>query len=462
MRKPTLGIAEDGLPTVQRFYAMLTIAISLTLAVMDAAIANVALPIIANDFQTSASNAIWIVNGYQLAVVVSLIPLSRLGEIYGYRTVYRYGLMLFTLASLGCVFAPTLELLTLARVLQGFGAAGLMSVNTALIRYIVPRSKLGSALGFNALIVAMAATVGPSLAGGILTIASWPWLFAINLPLGIVAIMLAARNLPDSDRSVHPFDKVSALLSAAMIGLTITAIESIGRENNLLLVGGQLVLALSAVVLLVRREAAAASPLFPFDLMRIPVFSLSLATSIASFTTQMLAFVSLPFLFHRELALTPAEVGLLMTPWPLATGVMAMVAGRLSDRVSPAILGGIGLLLLALGMFALTQLAPVSTMADIAWRMALCGAGFGLFQTPNNRLLVTSAPRQRSGAASGMLGTARLIGQASGTALVAMLLGRFEMQGGYFALYLGCATATLACVMSFTRQAFHPSVAEKH
>lgn len=460
MRKPALGIAEDGLPATQRFYAMLTIAISLTLAVMDAAIANVALPIIANDFHASAASAIWIVNGYQLAVVVSLIPLSRLGEIYSYRSVYRYGLVLFTLASLGCVFAPSLELLTLARVLQGFGAAGLMSVNTALIRYIVPRSKLGGALGFNALIVAMAATVGPSLAGGILTVANWPWLFAINLPLGIVAIALAARNLPDSDRSVHPFDKVSALLSAAMIGLTITGIESIGRENNLL-VGGQLLLALLAVVLLVRREAAAASPLFPFDLLRIPVFSLSLATSIASFTTQMLAFVSLPFLFHRELALTPAEVGLLMTPWPLATGLMAMVAGRLSDRVSPAILGGVGLLLLALGMFALTQVSPVSAMADIAWRMALCGAGFGLFQTPNNRLLVTSAPRQRSGAASGMLGTARLIGQASGTALVAMLLGRFEMQGGYFALYLGCATATLACVMSFTRQAFNPSVAEK-
>ncbi|MCW2473342.1 MFS transporter [Candidatus Symbiopectobacterium sp. NZEC151] len=461
MRTAAPGITEDGLPTPQRHYAMLTIAISITLAVMDAVVANVALPVIATDFNISAASAIWIVNGYQLAVVVCLIPFARLGEIYGYRTVYMYGLTLFILSSLACMLANSMPLLTLARVVQGIGAAGLMSVNTALIRYIVPRAKLGGAIGINALVVAMAATVGPTLAGGILSVASWPWLFAINLPLGLAAIVLAMRSLPDNDRSQQPFDSVSALLSALMIGLAITAIESIGHKSNAVLIGGQLGLALVATILLVRREASATAPLFPFDLLRIPVFSLSLATSIASFTTQMLAFVSLPFLFHHELALTPAEVGLMMTPWPLATGVMAMVAGRLSDRMSPAILGGVGLLLLAVGMLALSQLSPVTTLADIAWRMALCGAGFGLFQSPNNRLLVTSAPRQRSGAAGGMLGTARLIGQSSGTALVGMLLARFDMQGGYYALYMGCGTAALACLLSFTRQAFNPSVADK-
>ncbi|MFT8212333.1 MAG: MFS transporter [Symbiopectobacterium sp.] len=143
MRIAAPGITEDGLPTPQRYYAMLTIAISITLAVMDAVVANVALPVIATDFTISAASAIWIVNGYQLAVVVCLIPFARLDEIYGYRTVYMYGLTMFIVSSLACMLANSMPMLTLARVAQGIGAAGLMSVNTALIRYIVPRAKLG-------------------------------------------------------------------------------------------------------------------------------------------------------------------------------------------------------------------------------------------------------------------------------------------------------------------------------
>lgn len=458
LTRPASRVAEDGLPVPQRYFAMFTIAIGLLLSVVDAAIANVALPIIASDFQTEAASAIWIVNGYQLAVVVCLIPFSRLGEIYGYRTVYCCGLVGFTLASLVCVLSTSMEMLTLARIIQGVGAAGLMSVNTALIRYIVPFSKLGGAIGLNALMVSVAATIGPSLAGGILSVASWPWLFAINLPLGVIAILLAARNLPDSDRSDRPFDIVSTLLSALMIGLTITAIESIGHGVNALLAAGQGVLAALAAYLLVRREAALPSPLFPFDLLRIPVFSLSLLTSISSFTAQMLALVALPFLFHYEMGMSPARIGLLMTPWSLATGLTALAAGRLSDRFSPAILGGVGLMMLACGMLALSLLTPDAGMWDIIWRMLLCGAGFGLFQSPNNRLIVTSAPRQRSGAASGMLGTARLVGQSTGTAFVALFLARFEMQGSHYALYMGCATAVFACAMSFSRQLFRPSM----
>jgi DHA2 family multidrug resistance protein-like MFS transporter len=456
----TPKIAEDGLPVPKRHYAMFTIAIGLILSVMDAAIANVALPIIARDFHAAAASAIWIVNGYQLAIVICLIPFSRLGEIYSYRAVYRWGLLVFTVASLACTLASNLEMLTFARIVQGLGAAGLMSVNTALIRYIVPRSKLGSAIGLNAMIVAIASTMGPTLAGGILSIASWPWLFAINLPLGVIAIALAARHLPDSDRSDRPFDTFSAILCALMIGLVITGIESIGHEIETRLVIAQFIGAVVSAFLLVRREARVESALFPFDLLRIPVFSLSLVTSIASFATQLLAFIALPFLFHHDLGLTPARVGLLMTPWPLATGIMALIAGRLSDRISPALLGGVGLLLLSLGMLSLSLIGPATEMIDIVWRMLLCGAGFGLFQSPNNRLLITSAPRQRSGAASGMLGTARLIGQSTGTAFVALFLAQFGMQGGYYALAMGCATAAFACVMSFSRQLFRPSVVE--
>src|SRR6185503_19601935 len=166
----------DGLPVPQRYWAILTIALGLVLAVMDGAIANIALPTIARDLQASPAFSIWIVNGYQLAITISLLPLASLGEIVGYRRVYLAGLVLFTLASAFCALAHTLPLLTIARIIQGFGAAGIMSVNAALVRFTYPRSQLGRGIGINALVVAFSAAVGPTLAAGILAVGSWPWL----------------------------------------------------------------------------------------------------------------------------------------------------------------------------------------------------------------------------------------------------------------------------------------------
>src|SRR5438067_3122309 len=174
----------DGLPQPQRKWAILTIALGIIMSVVDGAIANVALPTIAADLDASPAFSIWIVNGYQLAITISLLPLASLGEIVGYRRVYLVGLVLFTLASAFCALAHTLPQLTIARIIQGCGAAGIMSVNSALVRFTYPRSLLGRGIGLNALVVAFSAAVGPTLAAGILAVGSWPWLFAINVPLG--------------------------------------------------------------------------------------------------------------------------------------------------------------------------------------------------------------------------------------------------------------------------------------
>src|SRR5690242_11456812 len=199
------------------------------MAVMDGAIANVALPTIAQDLHATPAFSIWVVNGYQLAITISLLPLASLGEIIGYRRVYLAGLLLFTLASLLCALSHTLVLLTLARVVQGFGAAGIMSVNTALVRFIYPHRMLGRGIGINALVVAVSAAVGPTLASAILATATWPYLFAVNVPFGIAALMIGARALPSSPRSDSQFDWQSALASAATFGLAIIAIDSIGH-----------------------------------------------------------------------------------------------------------------------------------------------------------------------------------------------------------------------------------------
>ena len=445
------AIAEDGLPLPQRNWAIITIMLGVTMAVIDGAIANVALPTIAKDLNATPSFSVWIVNGYQLAITISLLPLASLGEIIGYRRVYLAGIALFTLASLLCALSHTLLLLTLSRIVQGFGAAGIMSVNAALVRFTHPRNRLGHGIGINALVVAVAAAVGPTLAAGILAVATWPWLFAVNIPFGIAALAIGRGALPHTRRAPHSFDWRGAILSAVVFGLGIAAIDSAGHGEAAYLYVSEFLVAAIACVILVRRERRAASPLLPVDLLRIPIFTLSICTSVASFCAQMLAFVALPFYLQDRFGYSAVEIGLLITPWPIGVGISAPIAGRLAERHAAGLLGGIGLLVFAAGLASLAFLPPHPDVTSIVWRMALSGVGFGLFQSPNNRTMIAAAPRERSGGASGMLGTARLLGQTIGAALVALLLARSAMDGARFALILGTGFALLGAALSALR-----------
>ena len=442
---------QDGLPFPQRYWAILTIVLGIVMAVLDGAIANVALPTIAQDLHATPSFSVWIVNGYQLAITISLLPLASLGEIIGYRRVYLVGLLLFTVASLCCALSHTLVLLTASRVLQGFGAAGIMSVNAALVRFTYPHAKLGHGIGINALVVAVSAAVGPTLAAGILSVGSWPWLFAVNIPFGIVAWLIGRNFLPHTPKAPHPFDWRGALLSAVTFGIGIAAIDSAGHGEQPLLYVSEFIIAVVAGVILVRRERHATSPLLPVDLLRIPIFSLSILTSIASFCAQMLAFVALPFYLEERFGYSAVQIGLLITPWPLGVALTAPLAGRMTERYSAGLLGGVGLLVFAGGLAALAMLPLHPTTIDIVWRMALAGAGFGMFQSPNNRTMIAAAPRERSGGASGMLGTARLLGQTTGAALVALLLARYAIEGTRISLMVGVGFALAGAALSMLR-----------
>ncbi len=441
----------DGLPLPQRNWAILTIALGLVMAVVDGSIANVALPTIARDLDASPAFSIWIVNGYQLAITISLLPLASLGEIIGYRRVYLAGLLLFTLASLFCALSHTLPLLTIARILQGFGAAGILSVNTALVRFIYPHSQLGRGIGVNALVVAISAAVGPTIASFILAVGTWPYLFAINVPLGGVTLALGWRFLPHTRPAVHAFDWLSAALSAIAFGFGISAIDSAGHGEALYLCALEFAIAVVASHLLYRRQLNLPSPLLPVDLLRIPIFALSIGTSIASFCGQMLAFVAMPFYLESHFGYSAVQIGLLITPWPIAVAFAAPLAGWLVERYPAGLLGGIGLLIFAAGLGTLAFMPANATPIDVIWRMALAGAGFGLFQTPNNRTMIAAAPRERSGGASGMLGTARLLGQTIGAALVALLLARFPADGTRLSLMVGVGFALVGAMLSMLR-----------
>jgi DHA2 family multidrug resistance protein-like MFS transporter len=452
---------QDGLPVPRRYWAIVSIGLGITLAVLDGAIANVALPSIAQDLRASEAASIWIVNAYQIAIVVALLPLASLGEIVGYRRVSQAGLAVFTLASIGCVLADSIATLSLARVVQGFGAAGIMSVNGALVRFTYPHRMLGRAVGINAVIVSLAAAAGPTIAGAILSVGHWRWLFALNIPIGLLAVSLAGFTLPHNPLQKRPLNWTGAALSAAAFGLVITGLQALAHGEASVLGFGLTGAGLAAGVLLVRHEKPRAAPLIPLDLLARPMFALSVATSIISFTAQMMAFVALPFFLQGSLGLSAVETGLLMTPWPLATMVAAPLAGWLSDRYSAGVLGAIGLSLFACGLMALSFLEPDASKFDVIWRMAVCGAGFGFFQSPNNRAMLSEAPRERAGAAGGALGTARVLGQSLGAVVVAFLLATAPVAGVGHGFQLAAVAALFGAVMSGSRIRRRPSEPDK-
>ncbi|MCA6105709.1 MFS transporter [Bradyrhizobium sp. CNPSo 4026] len=421
------------------------------MAVIDGAIINVALPTIAKDLNASPALSIWIINGYQLAITISLLPLASLGEIVGYRRVYLAGLALFTSASAICALSHTLLLLTIARILQGFGAAGLLSVNTALVRFIYPRAQLGRGLGLNVMVVATSSAVGPTVAAGIMSIATWPYLFAVNVPLGLLILMLGARSLPHTKPAAHKFDWPSAVLSAITFGLGIAAIDSAGHGAALPVCLAEFFVAAVACVLLVYRQTHTVSPLLPVDLLRIPVVALSVGTSITSFCSQMLALTAIPFYFANRFGYSAVEIGLMVTPWPIAIAIAAPVAGLLVERYSAGLLCGVGLVLLATGLSALAMISEHPALLDVVWRMLLCGAGFGMFQTPNNRTMIAATPRERSGGASGMQGIARALGMTTGATLAALCLDRDPTSGTQLALFTGAGFALLGATLSVLR-----------
>jgi DHA2 family multidrug resistance protein-like MFS transporter len=442
--------ARDGLPVPQRYGAMAAIILGIALVVLDSTILNLALPDIARHFGAAPSDAVWVINAYQLAILSLLLPCAHLGERVGYRRVYLVGMAVFTFASLACVLAPSLLALALARAAQGLGAAGMMAVNAALVRLTYPSNVLGRGIALNSVVVATASVAGPSIAALVLSVASWPWLFLIQLPLGIGVLVLAQRALPynTAPPSNARLELVDVLLNMAMFSLVFLAADAFGARRGAAPDGQRIAVALGLLLaglavgwIYLRRQWRQPAPLFPVDLLRIPVFGLSMCTSVTAFAAQTLAFIALPFLLLEGQGRGHFEAGLLITAWPAAIVLTAPFAGRMIHRVPGGLLGGIGLALLATGLALCAVLPDAPTAWRIAAPLALCGIGFGLFQSPNNHTIVTSAPLRRAGAASGMLGTARLTGQSLGAVLLGLIFSVAGVREGGPAIALGLAAA---------------------
>lgn len=301
----------DGLPTPRRYWAAGTVLVGIGLSVLDTTIANVALPTIAADLNVHPSKTLWIINAYNLAVVMLLLPLSALAERVGFRRMFSWGLVLFTVASLGCALSTSLMQLTMARVLQGVGAASLMCMFGGLVRNIYPLRMLGRGIGINAMIVALMSVLGPTIGSAILSVASWPWIFAVNLPICLLA-MVGLRHLPDVPRSSARLDWISAVLSMVVLGVFITGIDLMGSAFAQGL--GLIALSVVAGIGLLRRSLAQPAPLVPVDLLRIRPLAFAVLASACTFAAQMAAYVTLPFYFEHNFGRLVQDVGILMAP----------------------------------------------------------------------------------------------------------------------------------------------------
>lgn len=452
-----------GIP--RQYLAVVAVLAAIMMGVLDGTIMNVALPTLSKEFDVSSSNIIWVTNAYQLVVTMMLLGFAAIGDIFGYKRVFLSGVSIFVTASVLCAMSTSFEMLVASRVLQGIGGACTMSINTALLRLIFPPHRLGRVMAANAVIVAVTAASGPTLGGAILSIGHWSWIFLLNIPLGVAALLLGWKLLPHNPPSKEKkqLDGQSVVLNAVFFGLLIYTIESMAHNGISTLLILQGVVTVLVGVLYIRRQLQIPIPILPVDLFRIPIFSLSVGCSIACFTAQMLALVSLPFFMQHSLGLSVAQTGLMLTPWPLATTLTAPLAGRLVERLHPGILGGVGLCIFTLGLYALSSLEGGAELWELGWRMAVCGIGIGLFQTPNNVTITTSAPIQRSGGASGMLGTARVLGQTLGTAMVAVLFHVVTApgKGEKACLYVAIAFALTAAFVSFIRVKEHSPFGKK-
>jgi len=433
----------------RRVYAVLAVSASISITVLDSSMVNIALPGIARNLGITPAAAVWLLNAYQLTVVTMLLPLASLGEKIGFKRVFLGGFVLFACASLGSALAPSFPILLCFRVLQGIGAAAVMSLTAGMIRHIYPIRMLGRAIGINAMVVAVSGASAPSVAAAVLAVAPWQALFLLNVPVSILGILLGLFALPDTAGRRNRFDWQSAALNVATLGMFFLGVDLLLPQPWIapwLIIGGLL-----AGVFLVRRQLSQPAPLLPVDLLAIRPIAFSVGASICAFSCWYASFVSLPFLLQAA-GHSQAMTGLIMTPWPFGMALSAPLAGRLSDKLPTATLCALGMLVLMSGLAVIASLPLDGNPVLLGLLMAVCGAGFGLFSTPNNRTIIGSAPKARAGGAGGLQATSRLLGTTCGTTIVALWFQTLGAPGAWPALVTGIGFAVAAGLLSLGRR----------
>jgi DHA2 family multidrug resistance protein-like MFS transporter len=417
---PAVPPVHSGLPMPRRIGAIVSVSAGSALYTLDASVANVALPTIADALGVTQATAVLLVSAYNLVLAMTLLPLAAIGDRIGHRRIFVIGFAAYLIAAAACYFANTLPFLLAARAAQAMAAAALLSVSLSMVRAIYPATMLGRGMGLNTMMSSGGAAIAPVLGGYLIATVSWHWVFAAGAPLALAGLATAAM-LPDSELSTQPYDTAGAVLCALTFGLLIFGFQGLGEGMSVsmavaLLVGGGV-----AAAFFVQRERKVALPVLPVDLLASPVLALSIGAAFFAVLASTALMLYLPFRLSA-LGFGVAAIGAMIAPYAMAVIICAPASGMLSDKIAPQMLGLIGLILATLGVLSFAWLPPTSLYIDVAWRTALCGVGFSMFFSPNGRLVIASAPRSRVAGASSLLSTTRMFGQALGSALLGGIL----------------------------------------
>lgn len=420
-RSETVTVSSRSIPSsaLRRRAAIASVLFAMAAAVLDASSVNIALPSIAGALRVEPSSVAWLMIAYQGALAAGLLPLAAIGERFGYRPTFVAGAGLFALCAAGSSLAPDFLSLIAFRVVQGAGAAAIMALGIALLRQTIAKKDFGLAISWNAMTVALCSAAGPTIGASLLGLGSWRFVFAASVLLAGIAL-LTASSLPSRRSVSKEIDRVGLLAYAGIVPAFIIAVglaRQSGPAAAILLASGG-----TGLWLLIRRDARRHTPFLPLPLFRSRTFTRSVLASVLCFIAMSVALLMLPFALHDRLGLSARDIALIMTPWPIAVLLTTPITTRLLERVRPALLCAAGALVLACGFAVLAAAPPKWRAAMHILGVILCGIGFGLFQTPNNRTLFLSVPVDRAASAGGVQGTARLAGQVTGALTASILL----------------------------------------
>ncbi len=418
-------------------WVLVSLSLAALLSSLGTSIANVGLPTLVDAFDATFQQVQWVVLAYLLAITTLIVSAGRLGDLFGRRRMLLVGIVLFAVASALCALAPSLWLLIAARVLQGLGAALMMSLAMALVGESIPKEKTGSAMGILGTVSAIGTALGPSLGGVLIDQGGWPLLFLINAPLGALAWLLALRFLPvDRLSTVEAkprFDVVGTLLLTLTLtayALAMTLSRGHFGELNLSL----LLAAALGLGLFIRSQVKANSPLIRLSLFRTPALTLGFVMSMLVTTVVMATLVVGPFYLAGALALDASHVGLVMASGPIVAALVGTPAGRIVDGLGAERITLVGLLAMFVGAALLTLLPVSFGIAGYALPLMVLTGGYAMFQAANNTSVMTHLTAQQRGVGAGLLGLSRNLGLITGASLMGMV----------FALGAGVADITAA------------------
>jgi EmrB/QacA subfamily drug resistance transporter len=417
------------------------------MAALDSSVVNAILPVIRDYFGSTVANVEWIVVIYLLVVSSLLLAFGRLGDIQGHKRIYVSGFLIFIAASAMCGLAPSILFLVIARGIQALGAAMLFANSPAILTRSFPTQQRGQVLGMQATMTYLGLTVGPSLGGWLTQSFGWRSIFYINVPVGLIAFGLSLAFIevdrPDSKKR-EPFDFLGAVLfSTGLIALLIGLNQ--GQSWGWLSLTSLGCLLISAILLsfFVWFELKSQSPLLDLSLFKNRLFSACTASAVLNYVSIYSILFLLPFYLIQGRGFNPAQAGLILTAQPLMMAIAAPVSGALSDRLGSRILSTLGMAILCLGLFFLSRLGPNSSILEIIISLATAGLGTGMFVSPNTSALLGSAPRQRQGIASGILATARNVGQVFGVGLAGAIFTSVSSLPGNNPLFYAVETGLL-------------------